>query len=87
MSQEKHITGFFITFHGDKSVGIQNNEWAISGDFWLDDETLKGFKGCLIASFELVSDTPLSVETFEERGERIKKENENTNSEYIKDNT
>jgi len=65
------ITGFIVRFSGDESAGIFPQEWEVKGDFEFDTlEDLDLFKNKLIEAWEYASDTPISVETFEEIRER-----------------
>lgn len=44
-SCEKRDEGFYVNFHGDSSVGIQDAEWKITGGFHFeDDEELEEFR-------------------------------------------
>lgn len=73
---EIKITGFYITSHGDYSVGIFDQTWKIDGDFFFNDkEELEQFRKQIKQSFELIAEN-ISVETFEEIEEIIKIENE-----------
>lgn len=67
--------GFIISYFGDESVGIFPQQWQISGDFTFDSEAeFSGFKFKISQSFEFCSDTPILVESIEERHTRINKE-------------
>jgi len=67
--------GFYVIFSGDESVGIFSAEWKIEGDFEFDSrEDFDAFKNKLAEAWEYTSDTPIGVESFEERHERIKVE-------------
>lgn len=71
--KEIEVTGFYINYDGDPSVGIFPQEWEITGGFIFNcEEDLKRFKDEILSVFELCSDTPLFIETFEERKERLK---------------
>lgn len=71
MAQIK-TTGFVITYPGDDTVGLFQQEWKLSGDFNFDDQAeLDEFKLKISHAFELCSDTPIVVESLEERSERI----------------
>ena len=68
-------SGFIIRYEGDRSVGMFPAEWTVSGDFEFETESeLNTFKQELAGTWELISDTPLFVETYEERNERIRQE-------------
>lgn len=68
-------TGFIVEFQGDETVGMFSQQWYISGDFEFDsEEEFSGFKFKISQSFEFCSDTPISVESLEERSERINEE-------------
>ena len=72
-----HTLGFYVNFYGDPSVGIFNAEWKITGEFFFEnEEEFEMFKNKLKETWEYCHDTPIGVETFEERKERIKKEYE-----------
>lgn len=62
------ICGFYITIPGDWSVGIDDREFTITGDFYFDnEEELSDFKHELMLTFgNYCAENPL-VETFEER--------------------
>lgn len=67
--------GFYVVFSGDESVGIFPVEWKIEGDFEFEcQEDFETFKCKLAEAWEYASDTPIGIESFEERIERIKKE-------------
>ncbi|MFW6242890.1 MAG: hypothetical protein ACOC2W_01915 [bacterium] len=68
-----HCSGFYILFAGDPSVGIFDETWNVEGDFYFENkEELEFFREKLKETWELVSDTPIGVESFEEYNERIK---------------
>ena len=68
-------SGFIIRYEGDRSVGMFPAEWTVSGDFEFETESeLNAFKEELAGVWESVSDTPLYVESYEERNERIRQE-------------
>lgn len=72
---EKQSKGFVIEFFGDESVGIFPQQWEISGDFEFEYETdFIEFKELIAQAFELCSDTPIHVESKEDRAKRIKQE-------------
>lgn len=74
MKQIKSI-GFIVEFQGDETVGMFSQQWHISGDFEFDsEEEFSGFKFKISQAFEFCSDTPISVESIEERSERINEE-------------
>ena len=67
--------GFIVEFQGDETVGIFSQQWHISGDFIFDsEEEFSGFKFKISQSFEFCSDTPIIVESLEERSARINEE-------------
>lgn len=71
------IKGFYVVFKGDKSVGIFDAEWQIAGGFeFEDEECLSAFKDRIVEAWEYCSDAPVYIETFEEREEWLRKENE-----------
>lgn len=73
---EINSDGFYVNFYGDPSVGIFDQEWVINGEFTFENESeFNMFKEMIKSSFEYCSDTPLIVESFEEREERINSEN------------
>lgn len=60
MSQIK-TTGFLITYPGDKSVGMFQQQWQLSGEFQFDYQIdLDIFKRKIAEAFEFCSDTPIS---------------------------
>lgn len=68
-------SGFIIRYQGDRSVGMFPAEWTVSGDFEFETENeFNAFKKELAGTWESISDTPLLVETYEERNERIRQE-------------
>ena len=68
-------TGFIVEFQGDETVGIFSRKWHISGGFMFEsEEEFSGFKFKISQAFEFCSDTPISVESLEERSERINEE-------------
>jgi hypothetical protein len=62
------VCGFYITIPGDMSVGIDDQEFKVEGDFYFDNEKeLSEFKYQLMLTFsDYCGENPL-VETFEER--------------------
>lgn len=77
MKKEIRTKGFFIIYNGEPEVGIPHTEWKIEGDFIFEsEEEFKTFEYELLKTWELISDTPLYIQTFEERQEEYKKENE-----------
>lgn len=75
MNLNIHIPNFYIYFHGDSSTGIQSSEWKITGGFdFTSKEELETFKEQLLKTWELVSDTPIGIETEYERLERAAEE-------------
>lgn len=74
MSQIK-TTGFLITYPGDKSVGMFQQQWQLSGEFQFDYQIdLDIFKRKIAEAFEFCSDTPIIVESVEERSDQINQE-------------
>lgn len=74
------VKGFYIMYAGDETVGMFSKEWTI--DEWFCFETkedLKAFKEKLLEAWEYCSDTPLYIETFEEREEAYRKYDEINN--------
>ncbi len=68
-------TGFIITSPGDESVGLFQQEWQLSGDFEFDYPVdLDVFKRKIAEAFEFCSDTPIFVESVEERSAQINQE-------------
>ena len=73
------ISGFYILFPGDMSVGISDAEWRLDGDFYFDDEVeLEEFKARLKLTFENYCGDNCQIETYEERQNQIDIEIENT---------
>ncbi len=67
--------GFIITSPGEEAVGIFEQDWNLTGEFEFDDQgDLAEFKRKISEAFELCSDTPICVESFEERSTRINEE-------------
>lgn len=67
--------GFLVQFIGDRSVGIFDQEWTISGDFEFHSaDDFNSFKQKISEAFEYFSDTPIGVESLEERSARINAE-------------
>lgn len=67
--------GFLVEYQGDETVGIFPQQWQILGDFTFDSEAeFSGFKFKISQAFEFCSDTPISVESIEERSARINEE-------------
>lgn len=67
--------GFLVQFSGDRSVGIFDQEWTISGDFEFHSAAdFEAFKQKISEAFEYCSDTPIGVESLEERSVRINAE-------------
>jgi len=68
-------SGFIVEYSGDESVGMFPQQWQILGGFEFDsEEEFSGFKFKISQAFEFCSDTPISVESLEERSERINDE-------------
>lgn len=62
------ITGFFITAHGDPTVGLFDREFRVEGDFHFDDQD--EFNHFIIGMkelFEGIYDFGVTIQTFEER--------------------
>ncbi len=71
------IDGFYVVFSGDQSVGIPDVEWKITGGFeFQDSDELGTFKEKLLSAWEYASDTPIFIESFEDR--RIQEEKEDS---------
>jgi len=72
MKAQNFCSGFIINFYGDRSVGIFDQEWTINGEFHFESkDDIETFKKKIIEAFEYASDTPLGIESIEERMERI----------------
>lgn len=72
MAQILKTKGFVITYSGDDTVGMFQQEWQLSGDFNFNDQSdLDVFKRKISEAFEFCSDTPILVESLEERSTRI----------------
>jgi len=68
-------SGFIVEYSGDESVGMFPQQWQILGCFEFDsEEEFSGFKFKISQAFEFCSDTPISVESLEERSARINDE-------------
>ncbi len=64
--------GFIVTYFGDETVGIFGSAWVLSGEFIFDDkQDFEEFKQKIADAFCLVSDTPIIVESMEERSSEI----------------
>ncbi len=75
MAQEIKVECFYIMFKGDPKVGIFDNEWKLSGGFSFQDNVdFTAFKDKISEAFEYCSDTPICIETFEDRTAKIKAE-------------
>lgn len=76
----KTIYGFHITHHCDPSVGLFDMHYRIEGVFNFEDEDeyIKYVIG-LKELHEQTFDTIVSIETFEERNEKIIDELDSTN--------
>jgi len=62
------VCGFYITIPGDWSVGIDDQEFTVTGDFYFDnEEELSEFKEKLQDTFGEYCGEICRVETFEER--------------------
>lgn len=67
--------GFLVQFSGDRSVGIFDQEWTITGDFEFHSAAdFNSFKQKISEAFEYCSDTPIGVESLEERSVMINAE-------------
>lgn len=77
MMKIKNIKGFYVTIPGDMSVGINDQEFTVTGDFYFDnEEELSEFKHELMLTFgSYCFENPL-VETFDERQSDIENEME-----------
>jgi hypothetical protein len=74
-SKIQKITGFYIKLPGDMSVGIQDSEWKLDGDFYFDNQVeLDEFRALLQLTFESYCGESCKVETFEEQQLEIDEE-------------
>ena len=68
----KKVDGFFITMPGDLSMGVNDIEWKLDGDFFFDKEfELEEFKARLCLTFESYCGEECQIETYEERQNQI----------------
>jgi hypothetical protein len=68
----KKISGFYITMPGDLSLGVNDIEWKLDGDFYFDKEhELEEFRARLNLTFENYCGDQCLIETFEERQNQI----------------
>lgn len=72
------IKGFYISTSGDTSVGIFPANWSLHGEFYFDEPSdLEEFRKALSQLFaDYITGEMTGVQTFEERGEQLKKEDE-----------
>lgn len=62
------VGGFYIGFPGDVSMGVNDTEWKLEGDFHFDNEVeLEEFRALLNLTFRSYTGEDCLVETFEER--------------------
>lgn len=74
----KKVNGFYITMPGDLSLGINDIEWKLEGDFYFDiKHELEDFRARLSLTFENYCGEQCLIETFEERQNQIDTEIEN----------
>jgi hypothetical protein len=68
----KKVTGFYITMPGDLSIGVNDIEWKLEGDFYFDKEhEVEEFKALLLLTYRSYCGEDCLVETFEERQNQI----------------
>ena len=68
----KKTSGFIITVHGDPSVGIFNMEFRLEGEFYFENEDeLNTYIMGLVDLHVETFDSPVTIETFEERNREI----------------
>jgi hypothetical protein len=68
-------SGFVVECSGDTPVGIFPQQWQILGDFAFNSEDeFSGFKFKISQAFEFCFDTPISVQSLEERSAQINQE-------------
>ena len=78
LMKTKKVTGFYITMPGDLSMGVNDIEWKIDGDFYFDNEDeLEEFRALLVLTFRSYCGEDCLVETFEEKQIQIDIELEN----------
>jgi hypothetical protein len=79
--------GFYVNYCGDSSVGIFDQEWVVSGEFWFCDEENKSyFEGALASAFEYVCGDLVRVESFEDRLISFEEEDAMLDPSYIEEN-
>jgi hypothetical protein len=77
------VTGFYITAHGDQSVGINPITWTIENDFYFDmPEDLEEFRKEIRGLFEFYCGEIVSVDTYEEYQTRLENEKRNYYNEF-----
>jgi hypothetical protein len=69
------VTGFYIIFKGDPSVGIFDSQWELRGDFLFDtQDELEEFRAHLSLTYESYVGERCQILTFEEHQARIEEE-------------
>ena len=66
------VTGFYIIFPGDPSVGINESQWKLEGDFYFDNQDeLEEFRALLNLTYQNYVGDDCNIITFEEQQARI----------------
>ncbi len=61
------VTGFYIVFPGDPSVGIFESQWKLEGDFYFDNQDeLEEFRALLNLTYRNYVGDDCKIITFEE---------------------
>ena len=69
------VTGFYIIFPGDPSVGIFESQWKLYGDFYFDNQDeLEEFRALLNLTYRNYVGEDCNITTFEEQQSRIDSE-------------
>lgn len=70
---EIKVSGFIVSFEGDRTAGIFDQTWNITGDFYFEsNEELEAFREKLSEAFEYYADTPTYIYTTAEMEEGMK---------------
>ena len=65
------VTGFYIIFPGDPSVGINESQWKLEGDFYFDNQDeLEEFRALLNLTYQNYVGDDCNIITFEENKAR-----------------
>lgn len=71
ISEDIAVSGFYVDFYGDKSVGIFDENYIIKADggefHFQGKDDLKLFKEKILDAFEIVTGERCGIKTFEEQ--------------------